>query len=64
MTIAISLKVQDGIVLAADSASTLTGSIGQGMIGVVNVYENANKISNLKKKLPNWCNYLGGRRYW
>lgn len=47
MTIAISLKVNDGVVLAADSASTL--STPQG---VQNVYNNANKIFNLYKGLP------------
>lgn len=47
MTIAISLKVNDGIVLAADSAATLAS--GEG---VVNVYNNANKICNLVKGLP------------
>ena len=47
MTIAICLKVGDGIVLGADSASTLmTGG------GVENVYFNAEKIFNLRKGLP------------
>lgn len=49
MTIALTLKVQDGIVLAADSASTLLGAAPQS---VVNVYNNANKIFNLRKGLP------------
>lgn len=53
MTIAISLKVNDGLVLAADSAATLSGvDPGGGMSGVSNVYNNANKIYNLKKGLP------------
>lgn len=47
MTIAISIKVNDGIVLAADSASTLMGDQG-----VINVYENGNKVTNLHKELP------------
>lgn len=53
MTIAISLKVNDGLVLAADSASTLTnlGPTGEPT-SVVNVYEHANKIFNLRKGLP------------
>lgn len=51
MTIAISLKVNDGVVLAADSASTLVIQ-GQGAPQVVNVYNNANKIFNLVKGLP------------
>lgn len=51
MTIAICLKVHDGVVLAADSASTLLQSGPQG-VGVINVYNNANKIFNLRKGLP------------
>lgn len=53
MTIAISLKVNDGLVLAADSASTLSGvDPAGGTSGVTNVYNNANKIFNLRKGLP------------
>jgi len=47
MTIAISIKVNDGVVLAADSASTLFGAGG-----VQNVYNTANKVFNLYKGLP------------
>lgn len=47
MTIAISLKVNDGVILAADSASTL---IAGG--GVQNVYNTANKVFNLYKGMP------------
>lgn len=46
MTIAIALKVGDGIVLGADSAATVTGPAG------VNVYTNAEKVFNLVKGLP------------
>jgi hypothetical protein len=49
MTIAVALKVNDGIVLAADSASTIMGASPGD---VVNVYNNANKIFNLRKGLP------------
>ena len=53
MTIAISLKVNDGLVLAADSASTIIGYTEEGdPTNVVNVYNNANKIANLRKGLP------------
>jgi len=52
MTIAISIKVNDGIVLAADSASTLIGADTEGRPSVINVYENANKVANLHKALP------------
>jgi 20S proteasome alpha/beta subunit len=51
MTICISLKVNDGIVLAADSAATLFGN-NQGMVSVINVYENADKVFNLCKGYP------------
>jgi hypothetical protein len=51
LTIAISLKINDGIVLAADSATTLVQNGPQGPIAV-NVYNNANKIFNLRKGLP------------
>lgn len=44
MTIAICLKVGDGVVFGADSASTLMSDRG-----VVNVYFNAEKIFNLRK---------------
>jgi len=52
MTIAISIKVNDGIVLAADSASTIMGQGPTGNSGVINVYNNANKLFNLYKGLP------------
>ena len=52
MTIAISLKVQEGVVLASDSASTVSEKQANGQSAVVNVYNNANKIVNLHKGLP------------
>ncbi len=52
MTIAVSLKVHDGVVLAADSASTLYASAPSGSRGVLNVYNTANKVFNLYKGLP------------
>jgi hypothetical protein len=54
LTIAIAVQVHDGIVFASDSASTI--SIGDG--NIVNVYNNANKIFNLRKGLP-----IGGMTY-
>ena len=57
MTIAVCLKVMDGIILAADSASTLGGPDG-----IANVYDNANKVVNLRKGLPIGINVLGARR--
>jgi hypothetical protein len=50
MTIAISLKVNDGLVLAADSASSMVGA-GPAR-PIFNVYNNANKVFNLRKSLP------------
>jgi hypothetical protein len=47
MTIALCLKVGDGVVFGADSASTL-----MSQHGVMNVYFNAEKIFNLVKGLP------------
>ena len=52
MTIAVSLKVNDGVVLASDSASSLIAKDPSGNIGVINIYENANKVFNLRKGLP------------
>jgi hypothetical protein len=57
VTIAISVQVHDGVVLASDSASTLTDA-RPGPDNIVNVYNNANKIFNLRKGLP-----IGGMTY-
>jgi hypothetical protein len=46
MTIVVTAKVTDGLVLTADSASTFTGP------GAVKIYNNANKIFNLVKVWP------------
>jgi hypothetical protein len=48
MTIVVSVKVTDGIVLAADSATSFSDANGS----VVKVYNNANKIFNLVKVWP------------
>lgn len=52
MTIALLIKVHDGVVLAADSATTLTAAQPDGSTAIVNIYNNANKVFNLHKKLP------------
>lgn len=52
MSIAISIKTNDGLVLAADSASTLLGQDPKQGIVVINTYNNANKVFNLVKGLP------------
>lgn len=51
MTIALVLKVYDGLVLASDSATTLTMRQGD-QSSVANIYNNANKVFNLYKGLP------------
>jgi len=53
MTIALVLKINDGLVLGTDSASTLMNKDPKsGQMLVYNVYDNANKIFNLYKGLP------------
>ncbi len=50
MTIAIALKINDGIVLATDSASTIVGEeIEDGVRSVHHTYFTADKLFNLKK---------------
>ena len=48
MTIVVSVKVTDGVVLASDSATTFADHNGIP----VKVYNNANKVFNLVKELP------------
>ncbi len=52
MTIAISLKVNDGLVLAADSATTLFGKRPSGETGVSHIYYSACKIFNVIRGRP------------
>lgn len=52
MTIAISLKVNDGVILAADSASSIVERDTGGRLAVTQLYEKANKVFNLRKGLP------------
>ena len=52
MTIALVIKVADGIVIAADSATTLAQMSPDGQPVVANIYNNANKVFNLHKALP------------
>lgn len=46
MSVVIAVKVSEGLVLAADSASTLTGQVqgAQGPVGVLKTYTNARKL--------------------
>lgn len=52
MTIAISLKVNDGVVLAADSAAAVMHKTDGGAPVASLVYNNANKVFNIRKGLP------------
>jgi hypothetical protein len=52
MTVCVGIKVHDGIVFAADSASTLVGTAPDGSTGVLNVWRHGNKVFNLRKGLP------------
>jgi len=51
MTICIGVKVDAGIVFAADSATSMT-QVSGSILGVSRVYNNADKIFNLHRKLP------------
>lgn len=52
MTIAIAIKVHDGVVLASDSASTFFGRTPGGETVATHVFNNADKTFNLCKSLP------------
>jgi len=52
VTIAICIKINDGVVLASDSATTILGQVPSGQLMALNVYNNANKIFNLRKGFP------------
>jgi hypothetical protein len=51
MTVALMVKVNDGYVLASDSATTFSAPTPTGDV-IANIYNNANKIFNLRKGLP------------
>ena len=52
MTLVVCLRVNEGVVLAADSASSMVARYPDGRTDVSNVYNNANKVFNLYKGLP------------
>lgn len=52
MTVCVAVKVNDCIVFAADSASTLVQKNQHGEQSVLNVYNNADKVYNLHRELP------------
>lgn len=52
MTIALAIKVNDGVVLTADSATTFFGfEEGRDRLDTTNVYNNGEKITNIHKEL-------------
>ena len=60
MTVALAVKVNEGVILAADSAATFFGvDKKSGHRGALKVYQNANKIANLHRKLPVGCVAFG-----
>ncbi|MGC1859770.1 MAG: hypothetical protein WA733_01235 [Methylocystis sp.] len=59
MTVAIALQVHDGVVLASDSALTLTDPTKPPPDNVLNIYNNGNKIFNLHKGLPIGAAFYG-----
>lgn len=52
MTVCVAIKVHDCLVFAADSTSTLSATGENGQQSVLNVYNNADKVFNLHRKLP------------
>jgi hypothetical protein len=52
MTVCVAVKVQDCIVFAADSTSSLQAVGADGKPVTVNTYDHANKLFNLRKGLP------------
>lgn len=52
MTVCVAVKVHDCIVFAADSATSLIETDANGNQQIVNIFENANKVFNIRKGLP------------
>ena len=52
MTVCVAVKVYDGIVFAADSASSLVTTSDSGASLIANVWRHGIKVFNLHKKLP------------
>ena len=48
MSICVSVRVGEGLVLAADSTSTIEGAVGGGPPGVLKTYDHASKLCQLK----------------
>jgi hypothetical protein len=52
MTICVAVKIQDCIVFAADSTSSLQTVLADGNPITINTYDHANKVFNVRKGLP------------
>ncbi|UFW83110.1 hypothetical protein BjapCC829_24350 [Bradyrhizobium barranii] len=52
MTVCVAACVHDGLVFAADSATSLVGTNGAGVAVIERVYQHGNKVFNLDKRLP------------
>ena len=52
MTVCVGVAVNDCLVFAADSASSLVLTNPQGNSGILNVYKHGDKVFNLRKGLP------------
>lgn len=63
MTIAVALQVHDGVVLASDSAITLTNPGKSPPDNIWNVYGHGNKIFNLVKGLPIGAAFYGAANF-
>jgi hypothetical protein len=68
MTICVSVKVSEGLVLAADSAAAIMGWVGsnrEGAPGIHKTYDHARKLSHIKDYpigTLSWGTYLIGSR--
>jgi predicted proteasome-type protease len=52
MTVCVAACVHDGLVFAADSATSLVGANAAGQAVIERVYQHGNKVFNLDKRLP------------
>lgn len=52
MTVCVAVTVDDGLVFAADSATSLLMTDADGRSGIANVYKHGNKVFNLCRGLP------------
>jgi hypothetical protein len=48
MTVCVSVKVSEGLVLAADSTAAIEGKIGDGPPGILKTYDHMRKLAHVK----------------